>query len=54
MSVADLIALLERRVVQLQMTRTSAAGIGDLEQVNRLDAEIAETETTLTALRGLV
>lgn len=53
MSVADLIAMLERRVTQLQMTRTSAAGIGDVVQVDRLDAEIAETETTLAALRGI-
>jgi hypothetical protein len=53
MSVSDLIALLKRRLVYLGNLRTSAVAIGDLEQVDRIDTESAETQSTLNQLESL-
>lgn len=53
LTVPDLITMCERRVVYLQSVRTSATALGDLEQVSRVDAELAETQDTLNKLRSL-
>jgi hypothetical protein len=53
MSVSDLIALLKRRLVYLGQLRTSAVAIGDLAQVDRIDTEVAETQSTLNRLESL-
>jgi hypothetical protein len=53
MSVSDLIALLKRRLVYLGHLRTSAVAIGDLAQVDRIDTEVAETQSTLNRLESL-
>ena len=53
MTIAYLIELLQRKVANLSMLRTSAAALGEIEQVEQLDVQIAETETTLAALRSL-
>ena len=53
MSIADLIDLLSRRLVNLSQARTSAADLGDIARIDSLDAEIAETESTLSTLRAI-
>jgi hypothetical protein len=53
MSIDYLIQLLTRKVVTLSQLRTSAELLGDLDRVEELDVQIAETQTTLTALRSL-
>jgi hypothetical protein len=54
MSVQDLIRLMEARLAALNSARGSAAAVGDLAQVTRLDIDIAQTQTTLDQLRTLV
>lgn len=53
MTVQELIQMLERRVVYLQSVRTSATALGDVQQVERVDVEINETQDTLNQLRTL-
>lgn len=53
MSISDLIALLKRRLAYLGQLRTSAVAIGDLAQVDRIDTESAETQSTLNQLESL-
>ena len=53
MTIPDLIAMLKRRLAYLGQLRTSAAAIGDVDQVDRLDAELAETQATLNQLGSL-
>lgn len=53
MTVSELIQMLERRVVYLQSVRTSAVALGDLQQVERVESEINETQSTLNQLRTL-
>ena len=53
MTVEYLIQLLTRKVATLSQLRTSAAALGDLDRVEELDVQIAETQTTLAALRSL-
>jgi hypothetical protein len=53
MSVSDLISLLKKRLVYLGNLRTSAVAIGDLAQVDRIDTESAETQSTLNQLESL-
>ena len=53
MSVEDLIRLMEARLSALNSARGSAAAVGDLAQVTRLDIDIAQTQTTLDQLRTL-
>jgi hypothetical protein len=52
MSISELIAALERRILYLGSLRTSASEIGDIKQVDVIDAEIAETKITLNKLRS--
>lgn len=53
MKVSDLITLLERRLVYLGTLRSSAAALGDIAQIERLDADMAETQETLNQLNGI-
>jgi hypothetical protein len=53
MTVTDIISMLEKRIAQIGQLRTSAERLGDIERVTALDAELAETEATLAALRAL-
>ena len=53
MSIEDLIRLMEARLAELNSARGSAAAVGDLAQVTRLDIDIAQTQTTLDQLRTL-
>lgn len=53
MSIEDLIRLMEARLAALNAARSSAAGVGDLAQVTRIDADVVQTQTTLDQLRTL-
>lgn len=53
MTVGYLIDLLTRRLTTLFNNRASANSSGDLDRVVALDAEIAETEETLSQLQSL-
>lgn len=53
MTIAELIALCERRLAHLGSARSSHAAIGDAEQVEAIDEKIAQTAATLAALRTL-
>jgi hypothetical protein len=53
MTIPDIIAMLRRRLAYLGQLRTSAAAIGDVDQVDRIDAELAETQATLNQLGSL-
>jgi len=53
MTIAELIAMCERRLAYLSTLRSSYAAIGDVQQVERTDEEVAQTTATLNALRTL-
>ena len=54
MSISELIRLMEARLAALNSARASAAAVGDLEQITRIDADVAQTQLTLDQLRTLV
>jgi hypothetical protein len=43
----------ERRRAHLQSVRGSAVALGDMQQAARIDADLAETQTTLNQLQTL-
>lgn len=53
MTIAELIDMLRKRIAHMTMTRAQAAQLGDMARVAALDADIAETETTLAQLGSL-
>jgi hypothetical protein len=53
MTIANLIELLERKTVNLSQVRAASESIGDVAAVERLTAEIQETDLTLATLRSL-
>lgn len=53
MTVPEIIAMCERRITYLQSLLSSASTLGDMAQVERIEAEIAETQATLNSLRTL-
>lgn len=53
MNISGLIAMCERRLTHLQSLRGSAVALGDMQQVAKVDADIAETQTTLNQLQTL-
>lgn len=53
MTIETLIEMLDRKCVNLSQVRAAAEALGDLDAVERLTAELAETTLTLTALRSL-
>ena len=52
MTILDLIALLEARLANLAQQRSTAATLGDVTGVLRIDDDVAETELTLATLRA--
>ena len=54
MNLTDIIRIVSNRLDALRAQRVLAVHVGDLEQVTRLDADIAQTQTTLDQLRTLV
>lgn len=53
MKISDLITILERRLVYLGTLRSSAVALGDLAQIERIDADAAETQQTLNQLKAV-
>lgn len=53
MTLADLIELVSNRLAILNGQRAGAFARGEADRVAALDADVAETEHTLTALRSL-
>lgn len=53
MSIEDLIRLMSARLAALNAARASAASVGDLAEVTRLDADVVQTQITLDQLRTL-
>lgn len=54
MTIPELIAMCERRVVYLESVKGSALALGDIAQVDAIDAEIAQTNETKNLLMTLV
>lgn len=50
MTIEKLIEMVRSRIAYLSAQRNAAERIGDVDQVSRLDAELAECEATLEAL----
>jgi hypothetical protein len=53
MTIAELKTILANRIAVLSSQRGHAVTVGDLLRVAQIDAEVAETETTLAALDTL-
>jgi hypothetical protein len=53
MTIPDLIALAHARLANLTAQLTSANMIADAARVAQLEKEIADTQATLAALRGI-
>ena len=53
MTIPEIIVLLENQITTLNVARATAERLGDINRVLEIDAKIAETEGTLTALKGL-
>lgn len=53
MSIAELIEMMNRRLVYLSQLRTSAISLGDVDQADKVDAEIASTQETLNKLLSI-
>jgi|LakMenEpi03Aug12_release.lakeMendotaPanAssembly.Ray.scaffolds.fasta_scaffold3590153_1 hypothetical protein len=53
MTIQQLITLASNRLAALNTSRANAVALGDVERIDALDAEIAETQNTLDALNTL-
>lgn len=53
MTINDLINMCKARLVYLSQLRSSAESLGDIKQVERIDADIASTQETLNQLLTL-
>ena len=53
MTILKLIQLAQRRLARLEQDRLGADLIGDTDAIERIDAEIAETQATLNHLQSL-
>lgn len=53
MTISELIAMCERRVVYLESVKGSALALGDIAQVDAIEAEIAQTQATLNILKAI-
>ena len=53
MTVAQLINLAANRLAALNAARATAVALGNIALLSGLDADIAETQTTLDALRAI-
>jgi hypothetical protein len=54
MTIPQLIELTQNRLNNLKTSRQSAWVAGDVELINNLDVQIAETEASLSKLKTLV
>lgn len=54
MTLEFLIDMCEKRLNHLTVQRASASEIGDISQIERIDAEITTTQTTLNQLNSLL
>lgn len=53
MNISEIIEILERRVANLDSVKTAAATLGDLDQIVKIEEEIAETLQTISKMRSL-
>jgi hypothetical protein len=53
MKIDDLISLARARLVYLSQILSSYTALGDVEGMTRTEAEIAQTQATLTALEAI-
>lgn len=53
MTLTHLITMLSNRLAALNNAHATAVGLGNVDEVARLDGEIDETQTTLRQLQGL-
>lgn len=53
MTINDLILLLENQIAALKIAKATAERLGDVARVLEIGNKIAETESTLLALKGL-
>jgi hypothetical protein len=53
MTITQLIALASNRLAMLNNARATAVALGHIDRLYVLDADIAETQTTLNQLRSL-
>lgn len=54
MSLQDLVRIVSAKLAMLNQAKATATALGDLPRAVELDADIEETQTTLTSLRNLV
>lgn len=54
MTIAQLIEMCERRLVHLNAVRGSAVALGDLNQIDEIDGQIASTTETRNLLMTLL
>ena len=54
MTVQELITQLHAALANLGQLRTSAVRLGDTEQIAHIDAQAAQTQSTLNVLKTLV
>lgn len=54
MTLKFLIDMCEKRLNHLTVQRASASEIGDISQIERIDAEITTTQITLNQLNSLI
>jgi hypothetical protein len=53
MTIVELITMARARLEHLSRQRETAVLVGDLAQLQRIDADVAETQTTLNQLLTL-
>lgn len=53
MTITQLITLAANRLAALNAARSTAVTLGNIAQLDGLDADIAETQATLDALRAI-
>jgi hypothetical protein len=52
MSIPELISILQRRLAYLDILRKQAVPVGDLEQIDRIDAEVFEIQIAINKLQA--
>ncbi len=53
MTLIELIGMLERQITYLQMLRSAAQVLGDIDRVSAIDADIAKSQLTLSQLQSI-
>lgn len=53
MKIEDVISMARSRLVYLASMRETAVRLGDLAQIEQIDAEVADTKSTLVTLEGV-